>query len=86
MKNLSDYKKISNADLSQIVAGRAQDIAPNLVKLRKLSGYTRHDIAKKLSISTSSVAKYEEGLRVPDIDTIIDICHIFKTDIHNIID
>lgn len=72
--------------LSQISAGRSQDIAPNLIKLRKISGYSRHDVAKNLSISTSAVAKYEEGLRIPDIDTLIDICHIFKTDIHNIID
>ncbi|MGY3743770.1 helix-turn-helix domain-containing protein [Leuconostoc inhae] len=86
MVNLNHYKKISNEDLSQISAGRSQDIAPNLVKLRKLSGYTRRDLAEELRLSASTVAKYEEGLRVPDIDTLMDICHVFQTDIHNIID
>jgi len=86
MVNLNHYKKISNEDLSQISAGRSQDIAPNLVKLRKLSGYTRRDLAEELRLSISTVAKYEEGLRVPDIDILMDICHVFQTDIHNIID
>lgn len=86
MINLTNYKKKNNEDLSQISAGRSQDIAPNLVKLRTLSGYTRRDLAEELRLSTSTVAKYEEGLRVPDIDTLIDICHVLQTDIHNTID
>ena len=40
----------------------------NLVTLRKMKNMTQEDIAEKIGVSRQSVAKWETGETVPDLD------------------
>jgi len=46
---------------------------------------SREELADKLNIDLSTLARYEVGNRIPSIDTIITIAKIFNTDVSNII-
>jgi len=48
-----------------------------LVRLREKNKMKREDLAKLLGVSYSTVAKYEQGVREPDIETIKKISEIF---------
>ena len=49
-----------------------------LKNLRKENGFTRNDLASKLNISYSAIAKYESNTRCPDSDTLKKIAELFK--------
>ncbi|WP_376746635.1 helix-turn-helix domain-containing protein [Leuconostoc lactis] len=36
-------------------------------------------MAEKLNVCTSTIARYEEGKRVPDVDLIIQMAELFNT-------
>ena len=40
----------------------------NLVQLRKMMQMTQEDVAEKLGVTRQSVAKWESGDTVPDLD------------------
>lgn len=49
----------------------------NLALLRKKSGLTQMQFAKKIGVSTSTVAMWETGQRKPDYHTIMKLCRFF---------
>ncbi|MBE5856046.1 MAG: helix-turn-helix transcriptional regulator [Lachnospiraceae bacterium] len=49
----------------------------NLVQTRKLMGLTQEDIADKLGVTRQSVAKWESGESVPDLDKCKQLADIF---------
>lgn len=49
----------------------------NLVQIRKLMGLTQEDIADKLGVTRQSVAKWESGESVPDLDKCKQLADIF---------
>ena len=49
-----------------------------LKNLRRENGYTRNDLATKLNISYSAIAKYESDTRCPDSETLKKIAELFK--------
>lgn len=49
----------------------------NLVQLRKLQQMTQEDIADKLGITRQSVAKWEAGESIPDLDKCKQLAEIF---------
>ena len=49
----------------------------NLVSLRKINNMTQEMIAEKLGVSRQSVAKWESGETVPDLEKCKDIADIF---------
>lgn len=57
----------------------------NLKKLRKESGLKQQDLAEKLSISRSTVAKWETGKNQPDNETLLKLSSIFNTSIDYIL-
>lgn len=85
MNKIDNYQIISNEKLCLISGGRLHDIPFNLKVLREESGYSRAQLAEKLSIGVSTLSRYESGSRVPDVDTIIEICNLFDTSISNLI-
>ena len=40
----------------------------NLVQMRKLSQMTQEDVAEKLGVTRQSVAKWDAGDSIPDLD------------------
>lgn len=52
-----------------------------LKKLRKERGLTQSDLAKILKVSNSTIGMYEQGRRVPDTNTILDLSNIFNVSV-----
>lgn len=49
-----------------------------LKSLRIVSGMSREDFGKALNISFGTVAAYEQGIRVPPVEKIIEIANYFN--------
>jgi len=49
--------------------------------LRTSSGFTQDEIAKKLKVGRSTIGSYEQGVRKPDIDQLIEIAKMFNVDV-----
>ncbi len=49
----------------------------NLVQMRKLLQLTQEDIAEKLGVTRQSVAKWESGESIPDLDKCKQLADIF---------
>lgn len=52
-------------------------IGLRIAYLRKLNNMTQSQMAKALNISPSSAGMYEQGRRVPDIQTLANIARLF---------
>ena len=80
-----NYRILLEKELNLILGGNSKNISRNLVELRKQNNYSRVAVANKLNVSISTIARYEEGNRIPDIDMIIQICELFYVEIENLI-
>ncbi len=49
----------------------------NLVQMRKINQLTQEDIAEKLGVTRQSVAKWEAGESIPDLDKCKQLADIF---------
>lgn len=45
----------------------------NLIKYRKIKGYTQDDLAEKMGVSRQSVSKWENGESMPEVSKIVKI-------------
>lgn len=79
------FCQLSEADMAKISGGGSEDIANNIKQIRLKLGYKRVDVAEQLNISVSTIAKYETGSRIPDIDTIIQLSEVLHTNVNNLI-
>ena len=52
-------------------------INENLRKLRIYNKYTQEDIAEKLGVSRQSVAKWENGESIPDINKCMELAKLY---------
>ena len=50
----------------------------NLVKYRKLAGFTQEELAKKMQVSRQSVSKWENGEAVPELAKIIRLSELLN--------
>lgn len=80
-----NFETIKESQLAFISAGKSENISKNIRQLRTEAGFKRKELADMLMISLSTIAKYEEGTRVPDIDMIIDLAEILNTDVNHLI-
>ena len=56
----------------------------NLVTLRKIKNMTQEDIAEKIGVSRQSVAKWETGETVPDLDKCKMLAEIFEVSLDDL--
>ena len=56
----------------------------NLVTLRKMKNMTQEDIAEKIGVSRQSVAKWENGETVPDLDKCKILAEIFEVSLDDL--
>ena len=56
----------------------------NLVQMRKILQLTQEDIAEKLGVTRQSVAKWEAGDSVPDLDKCKQLADIFGVSLDNL--
>ena len=52
-------------------------LAFNIQQLRKEKGWSQLQLSKELNVSPSTVGMYEQGRRVPDLETLITLSRIF---------
>ena len=52
-------------------------LANQIIILRKASGMSQSQLAKKLNIGPSAVGMYEQGRRIPAIDILIQMATLF---------
>ncbi|WPX09220.1 helix-turn-helix domain-containing protein [Anaerocellum danielii] len=52
-------------------------LSEKLRELRKKNGFTQPQLAERLSLSPSTIGMYEQGRRLPDIETLQKIAEFF---------
>ncbi len=57
----------------------------NLKKLRKSARFTQEQVAEKLNVSRQSVAKWESGESLPDIDNCIMLSRLYNVTIDDLV-
>lgn len=60
-------------------------INTNLKRLRKIHQYTQEELAEKLNISRQSVAKWESGESIPDIDSCIKLAKLYDVRLDDLV-
>lgn len=54
----------------------------NTLKLARIkAGLTQKDLARKLGVSPSTIGMYEQGRRLPDYNTLSEMCSILRLSI-----
>ena len=61
------------------------NIGKNIEQIRIKNNMTQEALAEALFVTRQTVSNYETGKSNPDIDTIIKIAEIFKTDANAVI-
>lgn len=61
-------------------------VGKRITELRKSLGYTQAVFAKKLSVSTQAVSKWETGLALPDIEVLLTISWICRLSVNTILE
>lgn len=56
-------------------------LAENIARFRKSRGYTQEELAKRLSISSQAVSKWENAQSLPDISLLPTLAGLLETDI-----
>ena len=56
-------------------------LSDNIARFRKSKGYTQEELAKKLSISSQAVSKWENAQSLPDITLLPALAGLLETDI-----
>lgn len=52
-------------------------LANQIMLLRKKTGMSQLELAKKLNIGPSAIGMYEQGRRTPSVDLLIDMANLF---------
>jgi len=53
-----------------------------LKKLRMEKGWTQKDLSEKIGVSKTAVASWEQGARIPKVDTLEDLADVFNVDMN----
>ena len=62
------------------------ELKNKLKELRKEKGLTQKELAKKLNISVTGYASWEQGLAEPNLNAIKTICKIFNISADELLD
>lgn len=54
--------------------------------LRRKAGLSQTDLAEKLGVTSQAVSKWECGNAVPDIDTLLELSHLYKVTINEMLE
>lgn len=60
-------------------------LSTNLIRLRDQNGWSQEQLAEKLGVARSTVAKWESGKGVPKIDNLIVMSDLFDVTLDNLI-
>ena len=62
-----------------------ENIAKNIIMLRKERKWTQQDLADKLNYSDKTISKWERGDSTPDIEMLAKVAEVFNVDINFLI-
>ncbi|MCT3301689.1 transcriptional regulator [Lactiplantibacillus pentosus] len=85
MKSLKHIRTMADLELLLVTGGSSLDIAINLKKSRLLRGLTQKELADSVLLSTTAISHYENGSRIPDIDTILQLSSCLQIDIKDLV-
>ena len=54
-------------------------VGAKISQIRKRNKMTQDDVAQKLFMSRQVVSKWENGIALPSIETLIDLCELLNT-------
>lgn len=57
----------------------------NLKRLRKAKKLSQEELAEKVNVSRQSVSKWETGDAYPEMNNILELCHIFHCNINELV-
>ena len=57
----------------------------NIKMYRKNAHLTQSELGEKIGVGKSTVSMYESGERIPPIDVIQKLCHVFNTDMDTLV-
>lgn len=60
-------------------------IAHRIIALRKKQGWSQAQLARKLHISASAEGNYEQGRRLPNVETLILMAQLFNVSLDYLI-
>lgn len=63
-----------------------EKIGKLIAEVRKELGLTQEDIARKLGITSQSVSKWENGINLPDVTLLLDLCEILEINVDELLD
>ncbi len=84
MKISNELKRKDNNNFTNSSGKRSENIALHLKSIRKQKGYSRSELAEKVNLSTSTIAKYEEGCRIPSLETLLQLTKTLHTSLDNL--
>ena len=61
-----------------------KNIQKNISKFRKRAGLTQKELSSQIGVPVTSLASWEQGKSLPDIDTLFSLCSHLDTDIATI--
>lgn len=53
-------------------------IAKRIKELREEKGLSQKALAKELNVTQTTISKWEQDIRNPDLPTIVELCKYFK--------
>ena len=57
-----------------------------LPKLRKQNNITQEQLADKMGVSRQAISKWEQGISMPDMDKMIQLCNILNCTLEDLLD
>ena len=60
-------------------------IAQRIKTARKQAGLTQAELAEKIDISTNAIAKLENDLMTPSLQTLVNIANVLHLDLNNLL-
>ena len=56
-------------------------LGEKILKLRKQNGLTQQELGNMINVTKVSVCCYENGTRIPTLETLLDITRVFNVDV-----
>lgn len=61
------------------------ELKDKIARIRTSKGLTQLELAKKIGITTRAIQHYENGTRIPKIDTLTQIAYALEVDVNDLV-